>query len=275
VVGIPTLRDFHASLCAANLAQLGLEARAVEVALELARPENNAVGLAGRFDDPAFRAAFAAELAPRLRSSERVAMPAVLGLRDPHGAWSELEQRLGRPVFEIPTLPPSAPGIRVYDALRAAVRRAGGKLVLGATATAGVRQGERVSAVRVRVSGHEVLYRCGAVVLATGGLHSGGIELSADWRVRETVLDLPLRGAPDPGEPRFVPDYFAPQPLARVGVAVGPQLQALGTSNVFVAGAGLPGAEPWREGSGEGIALASAHAAVAGVLKREGAEAAA
>ena len=28
---------------------------------------------------------------------------------------------------------------------------------------------------------------------------------------------------------------------------------------MFVAGASLPGAEPWREGSGEGIALASGY----------------
>ncbi len=128
--------------------------------------------------------------------------------------------------------------------------------------------------MRLRVSGHEVVYRARWVVLATGGLHSGGIELSADWRVSETVFGLPLRGVPAPGEPRFVPEYFASQPLSRVGIAVGPGLLAEGTENVLVAGAALPGAEPWREGSGEGIALASAHAVAARVLEHEGAAAA-
>ncbi len=126
VVGIPPLRDFQASLCAANLARAGVSARAVELPVDLGRPEANAVGLARRLDQSSFRASFAAELTPRLRSGERVALPAAVGLRDPHGAWADLQHRLGRHVFEIPTPPPSASGIRVYDALRAALRAAGG-----------------------------------------------------------------------------------------------------------------------------------------------------
>lgn len=275
VVGIRALRDFHASLCAANMAQAGVQTRSVELNVDLGRVEANALGLARRLDEPAFRGAFAADILTHVRSGERVALPAILGLRDPHGAWTELQERLGRPVFEIPTLPPSVPGMRLYDALRAALRAAKGRLVLGATAVGGVREGARVRALRVRAAGRDVTYRARWVVLATGGVHSGGIELSGDWRATETVLDLPLRGAPAPGEPRFVPDYFVSQPLARVGVAVGRDLVAEGTENVLVAGAALPGAEPWREGSGEGVALASAHAVAARVREGEGVPAAA
>ena len=47
--------------------------------------------------------------------------------------------------------------------------------------------------------------------------------------------------------------------MARVGVAVDGDLRAQGMANVLVAGAALPGAVPWREGSGEGIALASGY----------------
>ena len=57
--------------------------------------------------------------------------------------------------------------------------------------------------------------------------------------------------------------------MARAGVAVDSSLLAQGTDNVFVAGASLPGAEPWREGSGEGIALASGHRVAQAVLERE------
>jgi anaerobic glycerol-3-phosphate dehydrogenase len=63
--------------------------------------------------------------------------------------------------------------------------------------------------------------------------------------------------------------------MARVGIAVDSSLIAEGTSNVLVAGAALPGAEPWREGSGEGIALSSGLFAARTVLEREGAAAAA
>ena len=265
------LRDFHAALCAANLETAGVAARAIEVDLELDRADVNALGLARRFDDPDFRAAFAAEITPRLRGDERVGLPAVLGLRDPHGAWADLQRRLGRGVFEIPTLPPSVPGMRAFEALRTALRAAGGRLILGSEVIGAERDGARVSAVRAHAAGHDVTYHARWFVLATGGFASGAIALGSDWVTRETVLDLPLRGVPAPGDPRFVGNYLAEQPMARVGVAVDGALRAEGTENVLVAGASLPGAVPWREGSGEGIALASGHRAAEVVLAEDSA----
>jgi glycerol-3-phosphate dehydrogenase subunit B len=270
IVGARVLRDFHAALCAANLEASGIAARAVEVDLELDRADANALGVARRFDDPDFRAAFAARLTPLLRGDERVGLPAVLGLRDPHGAWADLQRRLGRGVFEIPTLPPSVPGMRAFEALQAALRGAGGRLVLGSEVLGAERDGERIRSVSANAAGHDVRYHANWFVLATGGFASGAIALGSDWVTRETVLGLPLRGAPAPGEPRFVAEYLAEQPMARVGVAVDGSLRAEGAENVLVAGAALPGAVPWREGSGEGIALASGYRA-AEVALAEGA----
>jgi glycerol-3-phosphate dehydrogenase subunit B len=270
IVGARVLRDFHAALCAANLEATGIAARAVDVDLELDRADANALGVARRFDDPDFRAAFAARLTPLLHGDERVGLPAVLGLSDPHGAWADLQRRLGRGVFEIPTLPPSVPGMRAFEALRAALRGAGGRLVLGSEVLGAERDGERVRSVIANAAGHDVRYHANWFVLATGGFASGAIALGSDWVTRDTVLGLPLRGAPAPGEPRFAAEYLAEQPMARVGVAVDGSLRAEGAENVLVAGAALPGAVPWREGSGEGIALASGYRA-AEVALAEGA----
>jgi glycerol-3-phosphate dehydrogenase subunit B len=275
VVGMRVLRDFHASLCAGNLDRGGVAARAVQIEVDVGRSEANSLGLARRMDDPKFRAAFASKLLPLLHSDERVGLPAIVGLRDPHGAWSELEQRLGHSVFEIPTLPPSASGIRVYDALRAALRAAGGRLVIGSQVREATRDGDRVVSVRAHTSGHDHVYGARWFVLASGGFASGGIELGSDWQAHETALGLSLRGVPAAGEPRFVGDYFASQPMSRVGVAVDSSLLADGTSNVLVAGAALPGAQPWREGSGDGIAVSSGLLAARTMLEREGAATAA
>jgi glycerol-3-phosphate dehydrogenase subunit B len=261
VVGTRSLRDFHAALCAANLQKAGIEARPVGIELEVQRADENALGLARRFDDPEWRAAFAAELAFALRADEQVALPAMLGVGDPHGAWSDLEHRLGRPVFEIPTLPPSVPGMRLFEILRSALRGAGGRLVLGSEVVGAEREGTKLTALRARAAGRDLRYVTQWVVLATGGFASGGIELDSRWATHERVLDLPLRGVPGPGEPRFLGTYLAEQPIARVGVAVDAELRAEGFENVLVAGAALPGAVPWREGSGEGIALASGYRA--------------
>jgi glycerol-3-phosphate dehydrogenase subunit B len=199
----------------------------------------------------------------------------MLGTRDPSGVWSELEGRLERPVFEIPTPPPSVPGMRVYAALTAALRAAGGRLVLGSAVTEVEREGGRVRAVRAHASGHDVRYEAGSFVLATGGFASGGLTLDSDWVTRETPFGLPVRGAPGPGEPRFEAEYFVEQPMARAGIAVDASQRAEGTENVIVAGAALPGAVPWREGSGEGIALSSGHRAAQLVLAAQGVTAAA
>jgi glycerol-3-phosphate dehydrogenase subunit B len=275
VVGSRVLRDFHPALCAANLERAGLTARAVEVAIEVERPDQNSLGLARRFDDPAWRAAFAAQLAPLLGAEERVALPAVLGSKDPHGAWSDLQERLGRPVFEVPTLPPSVPGMRLFEVLRAALRGAGGRLILGSEVVGAERQDGRVVAVRAHAAGRDVRYVAPSFVLATGGFASGAIEMDSHWVTREAVLDLPLRGVPAAGEPRFSGTYLTEQPMARVGVAVDSQLRAEGAENVLVAGAALPGAVPWRELSGEGIAVASGYRAASVILSQAAAGAAA
>jgi glycerol-3-phosphate dehydrogenase subunit B len=275
VVGARVLRDFHAALCAANLAKAGVAARSVEVAIEVERADANSVALARRFDDPAWRAAFAAQLAPLLGDGERVGLPAALGAKDPHGAWADLEQRLGRRVFEIPTLPPSVPGMRLFEILRSALRRAGGRLILGSEVVGAERADGRVVSVSAHAAGRDVRYVAPSFVLATGGFASGGIQLGSDWITREAALGLPLRGAPAPSEQRFVREYLAEQPMARVGVAVDAQLRAEGAENVVVAGAALPGAVPWREGCGEGVAVASGSRAASVILSQATAGAAA
>src|ERR1700761_7782625 len=145
IVGTPALRDFHPNLCAANLARAGIEARSVSIELKLERADTNALGVARRFDDEKWRRQFCAELSLTLRAEEAVGLPAMLGLRDPHEVLADVEHRLGRRVFEIPTLPPSVPGMRLYEILRSALRAAGGRLVMGAEVTSFDRDGDRIT----------------------------------------------------------------------------------------------------------------------------------
>jgi glycerol-3-phosphate dehydrogenase subunit B len=266
VVGFRALKDFHAALLADNLSRApeGVEARSAELDL---RPEGrvdaNSLAFARALDDPAFRAEVGAQLAGRLSAEERVGFPAVLGLANPHRVWSELEHRLGRPVFEVPTLPPSVPGIRVFTSLRDALRRAGGRIILNAIVTGADRHGDRVTGLRTRIGLREEVRRAEWVVLATGGFASGGVELDSRWRAREAALGLPVDRVPEPGTERFRPGYFDDHPLARAGVAVDRELRPVGDDgdrlleNVLVAGATLAGAAPWKEKSGDGLSLAT------------------
>jgi glycerol-3-phosphate dehydrogenase subunit B len=267
VVGFSGFKDFHPALLADTLRRTGFPARATE--LEVApegRLDVNSLGYARAFDSPSFRAEVTAQLFPRLHADERVGFPAVLGIADPHGAWSDLERRLARPVFEVPTLPPSVPGMRLFAIMRDALRRAGGRMILNTVVTGAEREGGRVAALRVRVGLREERRGCDWVVLASGGFASGGLALDSHWTARETALGLPVAGVPAPGEERFAPEYFDDHPIARAGVAVGADLRPEGHENVLVAGATLAGAEPWREKSGDGISLATGHRAAELVL---------
>ncbi|MCL2419639.1 MAG: anaerobic glycerol-3-phosphate dehydrogenase subunit GlpB [Conexibacteraceae bacterium] len=261
IVGTEELRDFHPKLCAANLRAAGIDARALSVDIECDRADSSTLAFARRLDDRAGRAAFAGRLAPLVRAADQVGLPAMLGLRDPHAVLTDLEARLGRRVFEIPSLPPSVPGMRLYEILRDALRRAGGRLVLGAGVIGHRNAGARIASIATDTAGSHTTYAADAFVFAAGGFHSGALALDSRWRARDQVLGLPLHGAPPPGEPRFLASYFDEQPLARAGVAVDGDLRSTGAGNVVVAGASLPGAVPWREGSGEGIALASGYRA--------------
>ena len=237
-----------------------------------ARRDVNALGLARALDDPAFRGQVVAQVAARLRPDERVAFPAVLGIADPHAVWAALERALGHRIFEVPTLPPSVPGMRVFAILREALRRAGGTVLLNNVVTGAEQADGRVSALRTRVGLRVERRGADWVVLATGGFASGGLELDSRWAARETALGLPVAGVPPAGEERFRPGYFEDHPIGRAGVAVDRDLRPVdaggerGLENVLVAGATLAGAEPWREKCGDGLSLATGHRAAELVL---------
>jgi len=278
IVGFRKLKDFHSALVADNVSRTEVggpvEARSAELDLPAGgRVDLNGLALARHFDDAAFRSAVVAQIVRRLGAEERVGFPAVLGIKDPHGAWADLEHRLGRPVFEIPTLPPSVPGMRVFAILREALRRSGGELILNAEVVGPALENGRLVGVRANLGRREVVHPADHVVLATGGFASGGLELDSRWKARERALGLPVAGVPAPGEPRFTDSYFEEQPLSRAGIAVDRELRPVGPGgepvydNVRVAGATLAGAVPWTEKSGDGISLATGFRAAELILE--------
>jgi glycerol-3-phosphate dehydrogenase subunit B len=196
----------------------------------------------------------------------------VLGVGRAREVRQELAARLDHPVFEVPTLPPSVQGLRVFETMTGALRRAGGRLVVGSTVGEVRTSNGRVEAAVTETAGRPITYRAGSFVLATGGFASGGLELEPSGRIRETVFDLPLWGVPAPNEPRLALEYFDDHPLSRAGVAVDEKMRAVNAENepvyenLHAVGATVAGAVPWREGSGNGISLASGYAAAEAIL---------
>jgi glycerol-3-phosphate dehydrogenase subunit B len=62
-----------------------------------------------------FRENIGRKIKKQLHDEIRVGFPAVLGMRDPIHVKEDLEAIIGVKVFEIPILPPSIPGMRIFN----------------------------------------------------------------------------------------------------------------------------------------------------------------
>ncbi len=281
IVGFTQLKDFYPAYLADNLSRfeaapgLPVNARSVTQRAPIAQADVTPLSFARHFEDAEFRKAVIAGLEREVGGSDAVGFPAVLGLGEARTVCQELQDGLGLPVFEVPTLPPSVPGMRMFNALKRALSKAGGTVVMGGPALGADATGERVEALVTAAAARTRSYRARHFVLATGGFASGGIVMDSTGAVKESVLGLPVAGVPPTGEERFSPGYWASHPMARAGVAVDDALRPVDAdgdvlyANVRIAGAAIAGAEPWREKSGEGITLATGYAAASSILESD------
>lgn len=275
LVGLRGLRDFYPALIAEHLTRQGIEARAAWLPRETItlRRDSNYVHLAEALDDPAPVDALARALRPLLHGGERVGLPAILGLRRHPETFAHLRAELGVPVFEIPTLPPSVPGMRMHWALvnqlaQLGVRVEAGMAAIGATCEDGV-----VRSVETATSSRPLVHRAAAFLLATGGVLGGGIHTTHQGAAREVIFDLPVT-LPQARTRWFRSELLDPrgQPVFMGGVEVNDQWQPIGRdgdpcyANLWAAGNGLANADAIRTRSVEGLAIATGVAAAQAII---------
>jgi hypothetical protein len=82
--------------------------------------------IAARFDsDPGFRSELASALRRAASGFERIFVPNMLGLQSSGQELAQFERELGCSVCELPTLPPSVSGLRLFYRLRRYLRQTG------------------------------------------------------------------------------------------------------------------------------------------------------
>jgi glycerol-3-phosphate dehydrogenase subunit B len=279
LAGFRQLRDFFPPLAAANLSAQGIPARGVYLELPpiKRRLDFNTRSFAQLFDDPAFREDVGRQLRAARGDATRIGLPAVLGLKDPLGVVSDLQRLSGAQIFEIPTLPPSVPGMRLFEIFRAAIVKAGGRIQIGSEVLRATGAERRLEMVYSAAAAREQEHRADAFLLATGGVAGGGVRTDQTGAVWETALGLPLKAPSSRGEwfsTRFLDEHGHPIYLA--GVATDDRMRPTDGDgqviyeNVVVAGAALAGADPVRERCYSGLALATGWRA--GQLLAAGAE---
>lgn len=268
VAGFHALRDFFPPLIAANLREQGIPATSVYLELPPTRRQKdfNPVVFARLFDEPVFRAEVGRQLRELVRQGgySHIALPAVLGLDYAPYVIADLQAASGALIFEIPTLPPSVPGMRLYNLLTTTLERAGCRVQLGSRVLRGEGSNGRLETIYSEAAARVPAHRADRYVLATGGIAGGGLRGTPEGELQETALGLPVQ-APD-GRGAWFDARFLNQhghPIFRAGIKVDGQfrpLDAAGTpiyENVQVAGSALAGSDVIREGCLEGVAVAT------------------
>jgi glycerol-3-phosphate dehydrogenase subunit B len=204
VVGLKGYRDFCAELMVEGMQKRGFKGwQAAEVDLDcLQLPGsgaadssrslnnlNNNVEIAVRLENS--WQLLAEELSGKVRGFGSIAFPALLGLSQHLQVKRGLEESLGVKVFEVPTLPPSLPGMRLARTLTAGVRLLGGDLLQGFPVAAADLKGRICSSVIVNTPGRPRRVKGKSFILATGGVLGGGIQVERE-RVSEVVFHFPV-----------------------------------------------------------------------------------
>jgi glycerol-3-phosphate dehydrogenase subunit B len=276
------LRDLYPELIAENLAKQGLQARAAFLPLELLadKGDRNNVQLALALDDRARRAKLGGELKRLARPGERIGLPAILGMDEHSAALADLSAAAGAPIFEIPTLPPSVPGMRLFKALRArlwgmGVRVDAGMEAIGANTMPAVNgTAGRVQWIETATSSRPLKIQAKSYLLATGGILGGGFSSDHTGHVWEPVFGLPLT-VPQHRYQWFRPEFMNPagHPVFNGGVAVDGRMQPVDAAgkvvygNLWAAGGTLASVDPIQQHSLEGIAIATGVAAAKAIVR--------
>jgi glycerol-3-phosphate dehydrogenase subunit B len=268
------LREFSARQIVATLADRwpGLTHRRIDFPGSGAAAELYAAHLARSLETRAVREQVIRLVQPLVGDARAVGFPAVLGLARSADVHAAFAAGLGVPVFEIPTMPTSVPGLRLQGALEAAVAARGvcrirrgdlRRLAFAANDDAATLElgDESTGGRRERVDAR-------AVVLATGRFSGRGLVGERD-RIREPILDLSVE-QPSSREDWHRRDFHDPagHPIHRAGLTVDDAWRPLDANGApawprLVAAGSILARQDWiRSKCGSGLAIATAWAAI-------------
>ncbi|PIE73507.1 MAG: anaerobic glycerol-3-phosphate dehydrogenase subunit B [Deltaproteobacteria bacterium] len=214
------------------------------------------------------------ELAEKIKEisgdAEVIGLPAILGIHHPDKVLKRLESLVGKPLFEIPTMPPSVAGIRLREMIEQVFPARGVELIAQQKVHRVVCDEDRIR-LHVKDNYGAIVIGAKSVLLASGRFLSGG--LTADIKaISEPLFDLHV-AQPKSRDQWFREQYMAPQGHGahRAGLLVDDHFRPLdGAGKVveprlFAAGTILANQDWIRQRCGAGVAVATAYRAVQGV----------
>jgi glycerol-3-phosphate dehydrogenase subunit B len=179
----------------------------------------------------------------------------------------DLEEIIGAEVFEIPILPPSIPGMRIFNRFKEWLIQRGVTFLLGysvSKATLKEKKCERIDVFNPPIFNS---YSADRYILATGRFIGGGL-VADEEKIFEPIFNLPL-AQPKSREEWFGKSFFndLPHPIHQTGIRTDSSLRpidekgGLVLENVWVAGSILAGHHSVDEKSREGIEITTGYVA--------------
>ena len=218
-------------------------------------------------DEEPFRESLGEAIRRQMAGEKRIGLPAVLGLRDPADVLKTLETVTGARVFEIPMLPPSIPGLRIFHRFREMLIAKGATFLMGNPVTGAEVKDGRCEGITVHNPPLSTEYRAESYILATGRFLGGGLWADME-RITEPLFHLPVFQPESRGE-WFRERFFQPEahPIHRAGIVTDADLRPVDAEgkvvlkNVRAAGSILAHHQAIEEHSREGIDIATGYLA--------------
>ncbi len=263
IVGFKGFKDFYANYVADQL-----NCRGVTLSLsETFRQEITATALARLMEKESFRETIGREIKEKLHGQTRVGLPALLGVRESWKVKKDLEEIIGPEVFEIPILPPSIPGMRIFNRFKEWVIQRGVTFLLGHFISKAILKGTRCEGVHVLNPPVSNFYSADCYILATGRFIGGGLVADKE-KIFEPIFNLPV-AQPKSREDWFRKSFFddLSHPIHQTGIRTDSSLRpidekgGLALENVWVAGSILADHHSVDEKSREGIEITTGYMA--------------
>ncbi len=268
IIGFKGLKGFSAKQVVANLKEQwpGLTTARLTFP-DMEHGELYPEVMARALEVPATRKRLALLLKEAANGSSHAGLPAILGMHNPDKVKQHLEELSGLKLFEIPTMPPSVPGIRLREMFEQVFPQKGVTLIPQQKVDTITFNDNNVT-LGLSDSYGPVIVEAKAVILATGRFLSGGLEARIDG-IREPLLHLPV-SQPGGRTAWYNKSYTAKEghQINRAGIEVDNQFRPLNHDGkpfhpaLFGAGSILAHQDWIRSRSGAGIAISTAYKAV-------------
>jgi len=270
VIGFEGMKDFSANQIATTLKDKWPGIRSSRIAfpgtidLLNLQPEN----MARLIEQPDVRTEIVERIKPLIKDAKFIGLPAILGMSRTNDVISDLQNQIGIPVFEIPTMPVSIPGYRLLVTFEQQLTKKGVQQLLQKKVYEVSGGSNEDFKLTIGDQYPEISIQSKAVLLASGRFLGKGLVANRK-EIQESIFGLPVN-QPESRSEWYGEQFFDPNGHAacRAGIEIDDLFRPLGRteqpafSSLYAAGSILAHQDWTRMKCGAGLSIASAYKAI-------------